>query len=256
MEPTIQNSSINQPMTPAPLDPNTAPLYVEEQPHHRHISRMIIVTVFVLLLGIVSFIFFQQSNNANKSKIPDNNQPNQQTRNQDTTSNSGNALAARVTIPPTSTPAPLAKKGIADETKPWFKLITESDPRPYAQGEDIVIILKGFSENNDINGYDVLLQYDKEALDIISVESLPRTFEIRQISKNTHLTITGYKDITVNTPTIFNDDSLVKIVARGKKSGTTALSLLPDVKKEKTKMVDKQVRIIAPQLEGLEVEIQ
>ena len=102
----------------------------------------------------------------------------------------------------------------------------------------------------------MLVSYDKDALEIISVESIPQTFETKQIEKDTHFTITGFKRLDVTTPTVFNDDGIVKITAKPKKAGKAQFTISPQIKKERTKMVDKQVQVITPQVEGIEVAIQ
>lgn len=260
MDPTNNvNPTVNppimsmQPLSPSPVEQT---LYVEEQPHHKHVSRMVIVTVFVLLTGIVSFVFFQRFASTSKAKIDPKNQPNQQIPQSDLAYLKDASINTDTISKTPISPMPVAKQAITDPQAPWFMLISEDNKNTYAVGEEMHFIIKGFSQTKDINGYDVLLGFDPEMMDVLSIESMPQTFSLKQIQKKTHVTITGYKSLEVKTPTVLNDDGLIKITAVSKKSGNIKLELIPEVKKEKTKMVDNKVQVIAPQLQSIEVAIQ
>lgn len=254
-----------EPIQPQPLQPSVEqqvqpeqPTYmVQEQSSHHHIYRMVIVTVFVLFIAIGGYFLIQKAKFSNNSKET---QP---------VSTKGTATAQnnQPIIPTPNTAIPF------NEQKPWFKLTTEGDKKEFNVGDTIDIVLTGFSEGKDINGYDVLIGYDPEMVDIGNskedknlkpvVTSLVQTYEVYPFKKNSYVTITGVKKLEVKTPTIFNNDGLVKISAKAKKAGTAIFTILPSYQKstaskvkEETKMTDKNVNVIIPQLQSIQVAIQ
>jgi hypothetical protein len=252
MEPVQPPEPIQQP--PQPEQPT---FMVQEQSPHHHIYRMVIVTVFVIFVAIGGYFLIQ------RAKVSNNSNENKTVNTKGTTTVQNN----QPIIPTPNTSEPF------NEQKPWFKLTTEGDKKQYNVGDTIEIVLKGYSEGKDINGYDVLVGYDPEMVDIGTstadknlkpvVTSLVQTFEVYPFKKNSYITITSVKKLEVKTPTIFNNDGLVKITSKAKKAGTVKFSILPSYQKnamskvrEETKMTDKSVNVIIPQLQSIEVAIQ
>jgi hypothetical protein len=205
---------------------------------------MIVVTVFVVLLGIIGFIFFQRFQSGSASG--------------NTNTQQGAVATQGITSPSQvggNGSSPVAA-GTFDETKPWMQVAPETGRTTYTQGEDILLEVRGFAENRDINGFDILLAHDPTDMEVVSIQVTQPEFQKFQLNKRGHITITGIKRTNVTTPVIVNNTSLIKLTIRAKKKGPLEVSILPSKNKERTKFVDSNVQVILPQLKSLKLEIQ
>lgn len=273
MDPNIKPEENNLPQPPLPpvFEPPAAvaanipePSYGEESPH-KHVSRMILVTIGVIVLAsIIGFFVLRRSssNVAKKPSVPTN--PAQTIPADDNLELKKQQAEEQAKISPT-VPEPTAPKepiipkttsDIADAQQPWLQIGMEEKKNEFTVGEEIHFIISGFSQTKDIHGYDLILAYDPELIDVISLESLAPSFEIKQIQKKSHLTITGFKRLDVTSATPLANDQLLRVTAVSKKAGQGVVSILSEVGKERTKLVDSQVQVIIPQVQGIQLAIQ
>ena len=141
--PSVEPPMMNQPLAPTPITPSqvppsppidSTPMYVEEVPHHRHISRMVIITVLVLFIAIISFVFFQRFSSENKSKIDPKNQPNSQIP-VSTAPMGANPVENISAAPISPTTVAVEVKGTKDMSQPWFSVVTEENKTTYTMAE-------------------------------------------------------------------------------------------------------------------------
>ena len=141
-----------------------------------------------------------------------------------------------------------------DATKPAIAFSGASET--HAVDETFTVQLKANSQGADVNGYDLLLPYDKASMEIVSVKSTLPTFQIYQFDRGSYYSITGIKLLSAKGPTVFNNDPILEFTLKGKKKGTYYVEIMPERGKEVSKFVDKDVKIIKPQFQPVMVEIK
>lgn len=201
----------------------------------KHFFRMIIVTVFVLLLGTIGYLtirkqFFSSTKNTNAVK-PSNN-------------------AAAVTQPVERVITPF----IFDPNKPWIAFSEEVQTN-HPVDQPMTLIVKATSLQKDIQGFDIIFANEPRRFEIVSIENLNPAFEIFKFDKKDHITVTGLKQLSIDKPTIFTDTPLLKVTIKPKLKGKMVITFVDTANKEQTKFVDDKVEVIRPQLQPLTVEI-
>jgi hypothetical protein len=141
-----------------------------------------------------------------------------------------------------------------DTAKPALAFGGATEKHPI--DETFTIQLKADSQGADVNGYDLLLPYDKSSLEIVSVKSLLPTFQIYQFDRTSYYSITGIKLLSAKGATVFNKEPILEFTLKGKKKGVYSVEIMPERGKEMSKFVDKDVKIIKPQFQPVIVEIQ
>ncbi|MDO8497038.1 MAG: hypothetical protein Q7S61_00645 [bacterium] len=136
---------------------------------------------------------------------------------------------------------PLVKMKLNDK-KAWLSYRKEGDS----------IIVKAFSEGKDISGYDVLASVDFGKYDLKEVVSLKPEFSVYTGKRAGYLSITGIKELNVNTPTLFNKEDILRINLKPKTGVggvATIVSTVSQNRKEKTKFVDSSLQVLYPQIQ-------
>lgn len=199
-----------------------------EQEHH--VYRMVIVTVLVILVGITIYFISSRINifNALTGK-----------------SNPGSLFTK---IEKNNSTVPF------DPSKAWIEVTAPSQTGTVNQ--PVTIILKGFSDGKDVNGYDILFGYNPADFDIVSAESMLPSFQIFKFTKKDHVTFTGVKSLTEKNSTVLDNTELLKITVKPKRKAALSFTVLPASGKEKTKFVDSQVQAIVPQVKSVKVAIE
>ncbi len=148
---------------------------------------------------------------------------------------------------------PTAKKTVSQETSNinltgvWMKLSAESTN--VSVGDEVTFTVMADSDTADINGFDVLFEFDPQQFEIVQVNSLIPYFDLYTFDKNpTFLSITGTKKLSAETTAVIKNSALISIVARAKQAGTSQARILPDMKMEKTKMVNSKADIMIPSI--------
>lgn len=127
----------------------------------------------------------------------------------------------------------------------------------HAANEEFTIQIKANSQGADINGYDLLFPYDKNAFEILEVKSLSPSFQIYQFDRVDYYSVTGIKLLNVKDPTPFTEaQPILEMKLKGKQKGKLYIDVLKSKGKETSKFVDKDIKIIEPQLQPIELEIQ
>lgn len=121
-----------------------------------------------------------------------------------------------------------------------------ADKASYSPGEEIVVTLTGDTKGTEITGYDALVQYDPEYLEVVRSTSSHDFIDVYPHTNDDYVSLTGVKRITETGKVIFDGSDVATIVFTAKKSGVTALSVLSEVGREKSKVVDMNAQIIPP----------
>lgn len=203
--------------------------------HARHFFRMIIVTIFVVLIGTIVYATVKKKFTSSKTN---------------NSSSQNNSPASAIENEAVITPL------VFNPNKPWLSFTIENSKVPVMANQTSSFIVKGFSEGKNIEGYDILFNLNPSIYEIVSIESVHKGFQIYQFRKTSHVTVTGVKQLSLTTPTVLAETPLLRITIKPKTKGSIIISFIDSVKKEQTKFVDEQVNVINPQLQSLTVEIK
>lgn len=175
------------------------------------------------------------------------------------------ALLALARKPETSSATQAGKNGIPatqvtviptlDPTRPSLQFSAVANTA-HSVDETFTVQLTANSQGADVNGYDILLPYDKSSLEIVEVKSLVDTFQTYQFDRGDYYAITGIKLLSAQGPAVFANQPILEFTLKGKKPGKYTLAVMPEKGKETSKFVDKDVKIIKPQFQPIIVEIQ
>lgn len=143
-----------------------------------------------------------------------------------------------------------------DATKPALSFTSVDNMASYKVGDEITVRIKANSQGADVNGYDLLFPYDKSMFDILSTKSAIDTFQIFAHDREDYYAVTGLKLLSVTDPTPFTDTEILEMKIKPKKAGVIYLEVLPERGKETSKFVDKDIKIIQPQIQPIKLEIK
>jgi len=198
---------------------NQTPVTNNKQDHY----RLLIIIVILIFAGLLIFLILSR---AKSQKTGFNSQE------------------TKVTI--TSTPALQVTGGV---------LSLVSTKQSYIMNENISVDVLANSQNFDIVGYDVLINYDSQALELIQAESLINEFQIFKINDPGKLTVTGTKNLVANTSNIWTDRKIIQLTFKPKKTGKFYINITNQIGKEKTQFVDSYSKVFIPQVGKIPVEI-
>ncbi len=141
-----------------------------------------------------------------------------------------------------------------ERTVGYFKL--ETDNKSYSLNDQIKVFLIADSQNKNISGFDLILNFNKENFAFVKVNPLSSDFDIYPSLEDDRLILTGVKSLkTEENPIVFNNMKLLEIVFKPKKSGSFDLILEDQYMRNKTKMVDEKTNILEPKLFNLNLKI-
>lgn len=135
----------------------------------------------------------------------------------------------------------------------YFKL--KADNKSYSLNNEIKVFLIADSQNKNISGFDIILNFNKKNFDFIKANSLLSDFDIYPSVDGDRLILTGVKSLSSKKPISFNNTSLLEIIFKAKNRGNFDLLLEDQFVKNKTKMVDEETNVLKPNLENLNLEI-
>lgn len=172
------------------------------EPHpHRHQYRLIMITFFVgLALITIALIFYYQR--AGMLQRP--------------------GAANTYKIIPTAQPT-IAKK-IPTGVK--FTLAVNEVLASYPKDTNLAIKVVGESNKHSVLGYDIVIDRDITAYDVVSVTSLLPEFTVLKFVKDDKLTITGILKPSITKDVMFAKTPVAEITLRPKKVGSLLLTVL------------------------------
>ncbi len=193
--------------------------------HKHHVLNMVMIVVFIVFFGIGMYLLSQRS----AGLYPQNNKD----------------VTMKNTDQGTDAQADSARLMLANAGKSTYEV-----------GDEIILTVAADSNGSDINGFDALLGYDPEKLEVVSAESAKKEFQLFTFKNPTYLSLTATKLLTVNAPAVFTGDILITVKMKAKASGKTSVELMGIQGHEKSKLVDNKAEIIIPALNAIELEIQ
>lgn len=158
-------------------------------------------------------------------------------------------------VTPSPTPLPPFDPASFDETQPWMDVTLENEGTEVAVNEEFAVLVNGYSDGANIDGYDVLFSYDPEKVEVLAVESLVEGFNIQEFIRNNFVSVTGYKRLDVDAETPFDNTPLLRITLAARDTGEIELGVLPAKGPETSKFTDADVNVIKPQVKPLMLEI-
>lgn len=157
-----------------------------------------------------------------------------------------------------STPPPLKKVAAAIKKidKGAFTIVFGSGASRVPVGRQVSFLVSVDSAEYDIVAYDVLFGYDAAGLSYVGATSSIADFRILpRDAKKGYVTVTGYKEISSKTQSIFSGDQLFAITFTARKKGKYKVHILPKQGVETTKLIDIKKSVVRPKSASIEVEI-
>jgi hypothetical protein len=136
-----------------------------------------------------------------------------------------------------------------------FQLETKDNIIRFPIGQEATFFVKADSDGQSIAGYDVVLEYDKNAFDLVKANSLIPDFKIFNFRSGSHTSITGTKSIESSKSFVFKNTPLVEMAFRPKKAGRFNFILKQVINKERTKMIDDKTNVTYPNVNNIALEI-
>ncbi len=156
-----------------------------------------------------------------------------------------------------STPPPLKKVAAAIKKidKGAFTIVFGSGASRVPVGRQVSFLVSVNSAEFDIVAYDVLFGYDGTGLSYVGATSSIADFRILPRDAKGYATVTGYKEISSKTQSIFGGDQLFAITFAARKKGKYKVRILPKQGLETTKLIDINKSVVRPKSASIEVEI-
>lgn len=192
---------------------------------NNHPYRLLIIIVFLIFAGILLFLVINKFRN-------------------DTSRFYGAVDKAKIT----PQGAPLVTTGA-------LSISISGGGAKHPLTDYVILEIGADSPSIDVAGYDLLLNYDSQAFELIQAESLTSDFQVYQIKSPGKLVLTGAKKIAATKTNIWSGEKIVKLVFKPIKVGKYSFRIINQLNKEKTQFVDVQSKIYYPKTGQTEVEI-
>jgi len=111
------------------------------------------------------------------------------------------------------------------------------------------------SNETDVVGYDLILNFDTQAFKLVGVNSVQADFSLFKIEKEGALIITGTKKLDISQKTLFTNQKIIVLTLKPQKTGKFSFEILSSLGKEKTQLVDSSSKIYYPKVNRIEIEI-
>lgn len=208
---------------------------ISEPPHPRHNYRMIVITVIVLLVALGGY--FALSNPAIKGRMQE----------------ALNLKEPQLEENTSQETLQLFTSEIQNREVPWVEVIA---PQQAGVGEEITVTIQAFSGGKDISGYDILLGIDPAQFEVVSINSVSADFQIQTFDRGIYQAVTGYKNLQVQAPSIFESTPMLSLTLKPKISGAGLVTILGTKDQERTQLIDADVNVIEPQVGSATVMVQ
>ena len=131
-------------------------------------------------------------------------------------------------------------------TEGSFSLQSGQTDQNENQNKAIELEVVADSNKKSIVGYDIVIKYEKGAVEILSVESLLSDFDVYPLEKNDHFIITGAKKLESNETIVFENTPILKLTVLPKKTEELILNVADKLGLERSQMVDEKTNILVP----------
>lgn len=147
-------------------------------------------------------------------------------------------------------PTAVVKQGLMQ-----LRATGKGDTLRFPRNQNITIQMTIDTNNENIVGWDGLIDYDFNAFNFISATSNIKDFKIYSFKRENHISLTSIKSLESKTPSIFKGELVATVVFQPKQTGVFSIGLKPEIGKEKTDMINTVTKRIYPQLNSLRLEI-
>lgn len=156
-------------------------------------------------------------------------------------------------IVPQETSKPVV--GSIKKTTGKVNLIVKGNKMSFKPGETVTLQVLADSDGKNITGFDWLIGYDSTAFSFEKAVSLDENFNLISVKKKEMIIITGTKKVTSNQETVFSNRVVAELNFKVNKTGEYQFSLLSEVGREKTQLVDVNTQIIFPQVNNVVIKV-
>ncbi len=107
----------------------------------------------------------------------------------------------------------------------------------------------------DMVGYDVIVSYDPQQLEIVQATSLLPEFTLFKIKRESYMVLTGAKKPSATAQTVLTNKDIINVTIKPKITGTVSLNIMTEQGKETTKFVDNATVVHYPQVNSINIEV-
>lgn len=230
VSPTNQSVTPNQQTQPVVTPPQPVVSMRDSEPEHHGMSKGMALIIGIVIFGLIGIVSYSLVRNSQQGSAQNTTPQGQQ---------GGGQAVAKI-----------------DATKPSLLFDPTAADKTYQVGKPITIAVVANSQGADIYGYDIQFKVNPEQFEISEAVSLLENFDLTQYNRGEYYSITAIKDINDEQPSLFENTPIVSITLIPKTAGTITLEVLHEVKGETSKFTDKNVTVIDPQIQPLQLEIQ
>lgn len=144
---------------------------------------------------------------------------------------------------------------IAVENKGAFSLRPAKGNFGGSLANEFDLILEATSDGSPIVGYDIILNYSPDEVELAYAESLLSDFEIYLTDKGDRLILTGAKKLESQTESVFENTPVVQLKVKPKKTGNIVIAIEKASEAEKTQLVDTRTKVLYPETGSITLEI-
>lgn len=121
----------------------------------------------------------------------------------------------------------------------------------------ITLNVMGDSNGSAVSGYDLVLNYDENAVSFVNQKAINDDFQIIARNSGGKLSLTGAKKINLKTDAVFNNNTpLVELNFKPLKKGKVNFSILYDSGSKKySNIIDNHNEQVLGKVEGIEIDV-
>lgn len=139
---------------------------------------------------------------------------------------------------------------------PSMMIKTATGMTDFSVGDEIELVVTGDSKGVDINGFDVLLGYDTDNVEMLEVLPVRKDYQAFTFPNDRYVSVTVTKLLESQMPGIFGNEDMLQFKVKANRPGTYDFRLMEQQGNEKTKMVDTSTGILVPSLNTVSVTVR
>ncbi|GIW62923.1 MAG: hypothetical protein KatS3mg090_0749 [Patescibacteria group bacterium] len=136
-------------------------------------------------------------------------------------------------------------------------IYTYSDKESVSVNENIETFIVLNSNNTDITGFDVVVNYDPNVLKFLDIGNfLAKRLDIIYQDNSGVITISAVKKLSDKDQLVFNDEDVLVLRFQALKPGETSVSVVRSSEFGITQFVDSQNKVFTPNVAGLSLKVE
>lgn len=105
-------------------------------------------------------------------------------------------------------------------------------------GQEFPVRVKANSFNDNVTGFDLVIDYDPTALQYVRQESALVGFELHEVQQSQPLAFTAVKDLATQDEKKFNYEPIMTLYFKPLKAGNAQVKILDELQRQKTQIIN------------------